>query len=78
MCHPKCIFTLQLVAAHLHDQVTTSKEIQRATEILFSVGFYFMVQSRNAGTQANFNLRSQKINPYCRITSDICESSVTK
>lgn len=25
MCHPKCIFTLQLVAARLHDQVTTSK-----------------------------------------------------
>lgn len=35
MCHPKCIFTLQLVAARLHDQATTSKGIQRATEILF-------------------------------------------
>lgn len=32
MCHPECISTLQLVAARLHDQATTSKEIQRATE----------------------------------------------
>lgn len=32
MCHPECISTLQLVAAHLHDQATTSKEIQRPTE----------------------------------------------
>lgn len=39
MCHPKCIFILQLVAARLHDQATTSKKIQRATEILF---FFFL------------------------------------
>lgn len=32
MCHPECISTLQLVAVRLHDQATTSKEIQRATE----------------------------------------------
>lgn len=32
MCHPECISTLQLVAARLHDQATTSKEIQRTTE----------------------------------------------
>lgn len=41
MCHPRCIFTLQLVAARLHDQAATSKEIQRATEIRFSVGLQF-------------------------------------
>lgn len=40
-CHPKCIFTLQLVAARLHDQAATSKEIQRASEILSSVGLHF-------------------------------------
>lgn len=47
MCHQKCIFTLLLVATCLHDQATTSKEIQRATEILFYVSFYFMVQNFN-------------------------------
>lgn len=35
MCHPECISTLQLVAARLHDQATTSKGIQRATKTPF-------------------------------------------
>lgn len=35
MCHPKCIFTLRLVAARLHDQAATSKGVQRAGESLF-------------------------------------------
>lgn len=55
MCHPECISTLQLVAARLHDQATTSKEIQRATEPP-PVSCYFMVQSCYSGTNPNFNL----------------------
>lgn len=56
MCHPECIFTLQLVAARLHDQAATSKEIQRATEMLlfFPLACYFMVQCCNTGTHPNF------------------------
>lgn len=59
MCHPECISTLQLVAAHLHDQATTSKEIQRPTETPLPpppVSCYFMVQSCYSGTNPNFNL----------------------
>lgn len=41
MCHPKCIFTLQLVAARLHDQAATSKETQTTSAILFSDGLQF-------------------------------------
>lgn len=41
MCHPKYIFTLQFVAARLHDQATTSKKIERATEIPLCLLLFF-------------------------------------
>lgn len=62
MCHPKCIFTLQPVAARLHDHA--SGHIKGNTEeplkIPYSVGWNVMVRSCNIGYHPNFNPLSQK------------------
>lgn len=60
MCHPKCIFTLQSVAARLHDQVTTSKEIEG---LLKSSFLLVAILRSTAVTLDNFNSWSWEINP---------------